>query len=85
MTKDQGQPGIRTRGTENLWVKKSRRKRVSRLNTRSELRDDHDEELEEPMLVWNVSGEVRRLKECFTTLKDKQRQRFRGIHLIELI
>ena len=65
-------------GAKNLWVKKSSRKRVSRLkitnyNVRTLIRDEHIQELEEERretrLVWDVTGisEVRRPKECFTT------------------
>ena len=67
-------------GATNLWVKTSRRKRVSRLkiatyNVRTLLRDEHiqgfKEELRETRVVWDVIGisEVKRPEECFTTLQ----------------
>ena len=67
-------------GAKNLWVRKSHRKRVSRLkvatyNVRTLLRDKHIQELEEELgetrMVRGVIGisEVRRPEECFTTLQ----------------
>ena len=60
-----GQLELCAGGAKNLWVKKSRRKRVSRLkiarcNVRTLLRDEHiqelEEELKETRLVWDVIG-----------------------------
>ena len=56
------QEGLRAGGANNLWVKMSRRKRVSRLkaatyNVRTLLRDGHIQKLEElrdSRLVWDV-------------------------------
>ena len=75
-----GQLGLRAGGAKNLWVKMSRRKRVSRLdiatyNVTTLLTDKHIQELEEELkktrLVWDVIGigEVRRRQECFTILQ----------------
>ena len=82
---DQGggfdQQGLRAGGAKNLWIKKSRRKKVSRLkiatyNVRTLLRDEHTQELEEELgefrLVWDVFriGEVRRRRGSFTSLQN---------------
>ena len=76
-----GQLELRAGGAKNLWVKKSRRKRVIRLkiatyNVRTLLRDKHIQELEEErtetmLLVLDAIGisEVRRPEECFTTIQ----------------
>ena len=74
-----GQVGLRTVGAKNLWIKKSRRKRVVRLqiatyNVRTILRDEHMQELEEKLwetrLVWDVIGiSGERPEECFTVLQ----------------
>ena len=67
-------------GAKNLWVKKSRRKRVRRLkiatyNVRTILSDEHirelEEELRETRMVWDVIGvfEVRSPQICFITLQ----------------
>ena len=75
-----GQLGLRAGGAKNLWVKKSHRKRVSKLkiatyNVRTLLRDEHIQELEEKhmetRLILDIIGisEVRRPEECFTTLQ----------------
>ena len=72
------QLGLRGRGAQR--VKKSHRKRVSKLKiatyiVRTLLRDKHiqklEEELRETRLVWDVIGifEVRRPEECFITLQ----------------
>ncbi|MEG7522154.1 MAG: hypothetical protein M3H12_03525 [Chromatiales bacterium] len=66
--------------TKNIWVKKSRRKRVNRIkiatnNVRTLLRDEQIQDMEvefkETILVWDAIGigEVRRREECFTTLQ----------------
>jgi len=75
-----GKLGLRAEGAKILWVKKSRRKRISKLkiatyNIRTRLRDEHmqklEEELMETRLVWDVIGigEVRRQEKCFTNLQ----------------
>ena len=75
-----GQLVLRAGGAKNLWAKKSRQKRVSRLkiatyNVRTLLRDEHIQELEEELretrLVWDIIGiyKVRRPEQCFTTLQ----------------
>ena len=89
-----GQLVLHAGGANNLWVKKSRRKRVSRLKiatykVRPLLRDEHiqelKEELRETRLEWDVIGigEVRRREECFTTLQNgdnKQRMKYAEIY-----
>ena len=74
-----GQQGLRAGSVKNLWVKKRRRKWVSRLkiatyNVRTLLREhiqELDEERRETRLVWDVIGisEVKIPEECFTTLQ----------------
>ena len=66
-------------GAKNRCVKKSRRKRVNRLNiatnnVRTLLKDERvqePEELMEARLLWDVIriGEARKREECFTTLQ----------------
>ena len=60
-----GQLGLRAGGSNNLWVTKSRRQRVSRLKiarytVRTLPRDEHIHELEEELmearLVWDIIG-----------------------------
>ena len=74
-----GQLGLRARGANNIWVKKSCRNRISKLkiatyNVRTLLKEhmqELEEELRETRLVWDVNGisEVIRPDECFTTIQ----------------
>ena len=75
--------GLCAWGARNLWVKKSRRKRVSRQKiatyyVRILLRDEHIQALEEELMEIRLNvigmgckgvGEERRREECFTTLQ----------------
>ena len=73
-----GQQGILAGCAKNLWVKKTRLKRVSRLkiatyNVRTVLREEHIQELEkETRMVCDVIriSEARSPEECFTTLQN---------------
>ena len=71
-----GPPRLHTGDAKNIWVKKNHHTRGERLkiasyNVRTLLTDEHEQELEENNMKWDVIGlgEVRRIEERFTTLQ----------------
>ena len=74
VSNDSGQQGLSARGVRNLWIKKSRRKMVSRLKiptckAGSLLKPGRANG--DNRLVYGVNGiaEVRRRKKCFSVLQ----------------